>query len=149
MPLTITTYGNVVKAAYTGTQKGVLKTVIAGSAQAKALAPVDLGELRNSVGYSAEVSGRVIGGGYNQSGGERTDTFLESKGKGLEGYYGSALDYAPYVENGTRRMVAQPFLEPSAEILKGTKTAEEVKKELNETMQQEVRSGTKATRRVQ
>lgn len=146
MPLQITTYVNAVKANYASTQKGVLKTVIKGAAQAKAICPVAEsfgGNLRNSIGYSTE----LIDGGYNGSPGEKTSEFLQSKGKGLDGYYGTAVDYAPWVERGTRRMVAQPYLEPSAEILRGAKTAQEVAAELEKEFKAQVISGTKATRR--
>lgn len=147
MSLDIIKYGNVLLGIMAGTQKGVLKSVIAGASQAKALATEDTGELRNSIGYTAEVSGQEKSGGYNNSGKQKTNTFLESKGSGLEGYYGTALEYAPYIEDGTRRMVAQPFLTPSADIISGSRTAQEIKKEMNDEMKKETISGTKATRR--
>lgn len=54
---------------------------------AKMLAPVDTGRLRNSITHAPE-------------------------GKDTE-IIGSAVEYAPYQEFGTRRTKAQPFLKPA------------------------------------
>lgn len=54
---------------------------------AKALCPVDTGNLRNSISH------RVVG----------TD----------EVHIGTNVEYAPYVELGTSRMHARPFLRPA------------------------------------
>lgn len=55
---------------------------------AKALCPVDTGRLRNSI------------------------THFQS---GEDEYIGTEVEYAPYVELGTRKMSARPFLKPAAE----------------------------------
>ena len=55
---------------------------------AKALCPVDTGRLRNSITHKQE--------------GEDTEVI------------GTEVEYAPYVEMGTQRSKAQPFLKPAA-----------------------------------
>lgn len=64
---------------------------------AKKACPVDTGRLRNSITHL--VSGRE---------GSR------------EVYIGTNVEYAPYVEEGTVHMAAQPFLKPAAEGHAGT-----------------------------
>lgn len=56
---------------------------------AKGLCPVDTGNLRNSISHAP--------GGENEM------------------YIGTNVEYAPYVELGTRRMAAKPYLRPAAE----------------------------------
>lgn len=56
---------------------------------AKELCPVDTGRLRNSITHAQT--------------GEQEESI------------GSNVEYAPYVELGTRKMMAQPFLQPAAE----------------------------------
>ena len=75
---------------------------------AKRLCPVDTGRLRNSITHTYDEEGV---------------------------YIGTNVEYAPYVELGTSRMKARPFLKPAAEdhaneyaailqdILSGTETA--------------------------
>lgn len=55
---------------------------------AKGLAPVDTGRLRNSISHDVRPSEEAV-------------------------YIGTNVEYAPYVELGTRRTKAQPFLEPA------------------------------------
>ena len=55
---------------------------------AKAKCPVDTGNLRNSISHAAS---------------------------GDSAYIGTNVEYAPYVEFGTRKMAAQPYLKPAAE----------------------------------
>lgn len=54
---------------------------------AKKLCPVDTGNLRNSITHRTEENNEVIG---------------------------TNVEYAPYVELGTQRTKAQPFLKPAA-----------------------------------
>lgn len=56
---------------------------------AKKACPVDTGRLRNSVAHLVQPSEKAV-------------------------YIGTNVEYAPYVELGTRRMEAQPFLKPAA-----------------------------------
>lgn len=62
-------------------------------ADAKKFAPVQTGNLRASL---------------------HTDVVPEEKAA----YVGTAVEYAPYVEQGTSKMSAQPFLQPAAELNK-------------------------------
>ena len=81
------------KASYEATRKAqlvVAKTAHDIEADAKSLAPVDTGALRNSISTT-------IGNG------------------GLSAEIGPTVDYAPYLEYGTRRMPPQPYMGPAAE----------------------------------
>jgi|SRR5699024_334616 len=71
-------------------KKEVAKTSESISNQAKSLAPVDTGNLKNSINVS----------------------YLNN---GLTGHIGTNVHYAPHVEFGTVYMGAQPFLFPSHE----------------------------------
>ena len=57
---------------------------------AKGLAPVDTGNLRNSISHSVVEAERAV-------------------------YVGTNVEYAPYQEYGTVKMASHPFLRPSAE----------------------------------
>lgn len=65
--------------------------VIGGMAEtyAKLLCPVDTGRLRNSITHQMQGNTAVI--------------------------IGTNVEYAPYVELGTRRMKAQPYIKPAVE----------------------------------
>jgi HK97 gp10 family phage protein len=67
----------------------VRNTALAIEATAKQMAPVDTGNLRNSI-----------------------QTTVVSA---LRATVGTNVEYAPYIEYGTSRMAAQPFLTPAAE----------------------------------
>ena len=69
---------------------GMEKAVIFVKNQAKTRAPVDTGRLKNSI------SGRVTIGV-----------------KQIEGEVFTDVEYAPYIEFGTERAKAQPFLRPA------------------------------------
>lgn len=56
---------------------------------AKKECPVDTGNLRNSITHAVEMDEKAA-------------------------YIGTNVEYAPYVELGTRRSKAQPFLKPAA-----------------------------------
>lgn len=70
--------------------KDVLRRSIRVESAAKRLAPVDTGRLRSSITHELA-----------------TDT------QGLHGRIGTNVEYAPYVEFGTGRTPAQPFLRPA------------------------------------
>ena len=57
---------------------------------AKFLCPVDTGRLRGSIVYQVDAEDDAV-------------------------YIGTNVEYAPYVELGTRKQKAQPFLRPAAE----------------------------------
>lgn len=80
-----------VKAAAEGIADAVRKSLeemgLAGEGFAKAKCPVDTGNLRNSITHATD------------------DT---------SAYIGTNVEYAPYVELGTVRTRAQPYLRPAA-----------------------------------
>lgn len=78
--------------AKAGVGAAVAKAVADVEAQAKVRAPVDTGALRNSI------QGSMTG-----------DT---------EGQVATGVNYAGYVEYGTRHAAAQPYLTPAAEAVK-------------------------------
>ena len=76
--------------------KTITRATIRVQRRAKQLAPVDTGRLRSSVAYEVARDGRDI-----------------------VGRVGTDVNYAPYIEFGTRRMRAQPFLRPALSAAKG------------------------------
>lgn len=101
---------------------------------AQMLCPVDTGYLRNSITHA--VAGGEFSTGHYQSNSVHADTPATRRagtaGKGVEVrhgeysgtigdereesvYIGSNVEYASYVETGTRRTKAQPFLKPAVE----------------------------------
>lgn len=62
---------------------------LAAEGYAKRACPVDTGRLRNSITHAVESAEDSV-------------------------YVGTDVEYAPYVELGTRRTAAQPFLRPAA-----------------------------------
>lgn len=61
---------------------------------AKLNCPVDTGALRSDINYKVAMSEKVV-------------------------RIGTAIEYSPYVEYGTRKMTAQPFLRPAADNNRG------------------------------
>lgn len=45
-------------------------------------------------------------------------------GDGARGVYGTATTYAPFVEEGTSKMAAQPYMQPSMELVQREMAAE-------------------------
>lgn len=85
------------------------------------------GRLRNSIAFALSGEGAMTGKGavglgnaqqlnsYNDDNGVRYTYRGKAPGKELEGVYiGTNVEYAPYVEMGTSRMRARPFLKPAA-----------------------------------
>ena len=76
------------KAVDVAKQRGLEKVGLTAERYAKALCPVDTGRLRNSISHAVE---------------------------GDSAYIGTNVEYAPYVEMGTVRTRAQPYLKPAAQ----------------------------------
>lgn len=87
----------------------VRETTLAVESQAQALAPVDTGNLKNSMNHSFNESGNL-----------------------LQGEVSNSADYAAHVEFGTVKMEAQPYLFPAWESER-PKYVEALKKELRKT----------------
>lgn len=68
---------------------------LAAEGYAKRACPVDTGNLRNSITHQLDVGDKSV-------------------------YVGTSVEYAPYVEMGTSRTAAQPFLRPAATEHEGT-----------------------------
>lgn len=114
---TIIRNGNPVIAGTIGVEAGNLAIAINVTAQSKALAPVDTGQLRNSIMYIAP----SLTGGRNDSPGKKSSKEITVSPKHGEVYVGANLDHAVYQEFGTRKMAPQPFLRPAIDqIVKGT-----------------------------
>jgi HK97 gp10 family phage protein len=73
-----------------GVAKDILRRTIQVERAAKQLCPVDTGRLRSSVTHE-----------------------LDQDAQGVVGIIGTDVDYAPFVEFGTSRASAQPFLRPA------------------------------------
>lgn len=69
----------------------LLKLTLQVEARAKELCPVDTGRLRSSI-----------------------TSAIETEGDTIVGVVGTDVEYASFVEFGTQRMDAQPFLTPAA-----------------------------------
>ncbi len=91
-----------IKANTSGAESGILETLINVSAQAKALAPVDSGQLKGSIGWKTATA---------------STTDLSESVTALSGVVGTNKEYAVYQEYGTRNMTAQPFLQPAVSIV--------------------------------
>jgi HK97 gp10 family phage protein len=57
-----------------------------------------------------------------------------------EGKVGATAHYAIYIEFGTRKMSAQPFLRPAAVILKSGATMNDIKDAIADAMKQYTRT---------
>ena len=93
--------------------KGVLKGCIKLVNQMKMLAPVDKGRLRNSGQWKT-----ILGeGGINDQSGEQESERIDESPSSESGYAGMTADYAIYVDKGTKNTHAQPFAEPSVQLV--------------------------------
>ncbi len=101
-----------IKAVSAGTEQALLETAVKVTAQAKSLAPIDLGELKGSIMWkTAKADGLHTEGNK-----------LSEPVKGLSAIVGTATEYGIYQEFGTRKMAPQPFLTPAANIVTGGST---------------------------
>ena len=104
--VTIISYGDPTKGAQASIEAANLELVIKVAATAKSLCPVDEGLLRNSIMWKTPKQSGLPAEGK---------AFSAEPGKG-DGIVGSATEYAAYVEFGTRRQRAQPYLRPAVAI---------------------------------
>lgn len=110
------------------TEKMLLEVGIRLSNQAKLLAPVKYGQLRNSISVATK---DITGINLNNQQGEKAPP-LKSEGlKDREVYVGSNVEHAVYMEYGTKRTHARPFLAPAKEIVINGATGEEIMKKYN------------------
>ena len=92
------------------------------ASQAKALAPVEFGELRNSISASSTTKTVLLN---TQPGDRAFGLSTAGLGRG-EVYVGSNSDHAVFQEYGTKYMIAQPFLRPAKELIIDGKTAQDI-----------------------
>ena len=108
-----TRYGDVKSAVANGKAISNLMIGVAIASQAKLLAPVDYGQLRNSLSASNTSKTELL----NNMAGEKADA-LDTQGlKDDEVYVGSNSDHAVAQEYGVgdRHIKPQPFLRPAME----------------------------------
>lgn len=79
---------------------------------AKRLCPVDTGRLRNSITH-ATASYPGIGTYQDKYGNVFDDATVDGTPEKNVVYIGTNVEYAPYVELGTTRTNAQPYLKPA------------------------------------
>lgn len=126
--------GDAKKAVKKATVNSTLQYGAAIASQAKALAPVDEGQLRNSISATSLNRENI---GLNDQSGESAEA-LDTKGlKDDEVYVGSNVDHAVFQEYGTVKQPAQPFLRPARELMGGEKIAEVMKKYSRKAMEAE------------
>jgi HK97 gp10 family phage protein len=101
------------------------------TANAKLFAPVEFGQLRNSI---STVDSSNTAYNLNNGAGERGEKLSNSGLKKGEIYSGSTSDHAIFQEYGTRYIKAQPFLRPSAELVFTGANAQTVMKKYNRQM---------------
>ena len=91
--------------------------------QAKPLAPVDEGVLRNSIQFRTSDGNS---GGFNDSPGESASEKLETPPKGTA-LFGATANYAIPVEFGTRNQAPQPYMRPAIAAVAGRPNTEIIK----------------------
>jgi HK97 gp10 family phage protein len=117
-----TKYGNVKTAVANGKEISNLMIGAAIASQAKLLAPVDYGQLRNSLSASNLSRTEML----NNMEGEKAEA-LDTQGlKDDEVYAGSNSDHAIFQEYGTVKQPAQPYLRPAMEVVVQRKTPAEI-----------------------
>ena len=133
-----TKYGNVKSAVADGKAISNLMIGAAIASQAKLLAPVDYGQLRNSLSASNTSRTELL----NNMAGEKADA-LDTQGlKEDEVYAGSNSDHAIFQEYGTVKQPAQPYLRPAMEAIVQRKDPAEIfAKYGREAMERELKRG--------
>ncbi len=114
-----------------------LEIGVAIASQAKTLAPVDQGQLRNSLSATSLRGENKL---LNDHQGEQAEPLDRSGLKNDEVYVGSNSDHAIFQEFGTIKAVAQPFLRPAEEIItQGSRPADIYAKFSREQMEKELK----------
>ena len=145
MSVEMTKFGDVPKAVQAGNDKALLTLVTKVTALAKTLAPVDLGQLRNSIMGRVEKQDL----GFNKSSKKQAPSEISEIAKQGEGYVGSNLIHAIYNEFGTRKMAAQPFLRPAVDaVASGSKVKAAVKKYQEEAIAMGMSKDRNVTRKL-
>jgi phage gpG-like protein len=120
---------DVKKAIKFASEKMVLELGIKMATQAKLLAPVDKGQLRNSISVATKDETGIE---LNKDQGEKAPPLKQESLKDSEIFVGSNVNHATDMEYGTKFVRARPFLTPAREIVVDGKNALEAMKEWNE-----------------
>ena len=132
------TNGNAALGVDTGNTQALIVMAERIVAQAKVLAPVDLGQLRNAIMYSLKDSES----GFNDGSGESASFKIRRPAKDDEAFVGFNLLYGIYQEFGARYIAPQPFLRVALDIVvNGTDALTAIAKAQVETMQDALRRG--------
>ena len=129
--------GDPKKAMKAGVTVSNRSIAVAKASLAKRLAPVDYGQLRNSLSASNLRETKLL----NNMSGEKAEA-LDTQGlKDDEVYVGSNSDHNIYQEYGTVKQPAQPYLRPSAElVIEKKEPAEIVAKYCRAQMEEELKN---------
>jgi HK97 gp10 family phage protein len=143
----VTINGDPIKGNTAGTIKSIITVATYVVNNAKALAPVDLGRLRNSIMYklfdgSAHLFNNEDGGAdYGEPAEEREKISLNPENE-TTAYAGTNAEYAVYQEFGTKFMAPQPYMRPAGLLARGV-PADVVKREMNNEMAKALKAGKK------
>jgi len=106
--------GEVVKRkGQSATGKSTYEIGISVANQAKLLSPKKTGRLRGSITAQSANNGTEV-----EAPAEADDKITGPSG-GLDTYVGTSVEYGPYMEFGTVRSNAQPFLRPALDSIVG------------------------------
>lgn len=122
-------YGDPKKAVKLALNPSSLNIGVAIASQAKLLAPVDHGQLRNSISVSTLNETKLLNDGRFSPKTSPMEYAEELDTQGLkanEAYVGSNTDHTIFMEYGTIKTPAQPFLRPSAELIVDRKSAGDI-----------------------
>lgn len=74
--------------------------------QARSIVPVDTGRLRNSITWKMKNEQSRVGGRVE-------DDSISAPTEDLQMAFGTNVEYGPYVEYGTDKMAAKPYIAPA------------------------------------
>ena len=106
----------VIDAKNNAVEKALEMIGLKAEAYAKLLCPHDTGLLRNSITHAVSGQSPAIGS-YHADRGDGSGSYSGSMPNDFFDkavYIGTNVEYAPYVEMGTQRTRAQPFIKPAA-----------------------------------
>ena len=84
--------------------------------QAILLTPVDSGRLRGSLSVKMQREKNIKNPNSAKA---KLEDFIKDEPKKDEAHVGTNVDYADYVEFGTAKSAAQPYLRPAADLTEG------------------------------
>lgn len=106
--------------------KSILETGLIVEGQAKLLCAIDYGYLAASITTASNQWGNDVSAlkpeaDPKHSANHKVDSFRKIEPPPVDGevWVGTAVDYGPYVEFGTSKMEAQPFLRPALDLARG------------------------------